>query len=179
MKRGLILAVILITAATLRAQNSTDVTPLPSAPTPSVAAVSAAKQGADERYERVAADVQALQTANEELQNKITGLEEEIRKLREEQSHQNDHAVSADDVKQLAAKIEEVDKKRADDRQAVTEEVRNAIAGLEKHSGRAGPEGRRFARRHRQELSIIPSRRPMSRTGLSIPCSRATAWAPS
>ena len=101
-------------------------------PAATSAATMAERQGADERYARVAADLQALQAANEDLQNKINGLEEEIRKLREERGRQGDKAAIRDDVKHLADKIEEVDRKRADDKAAITEEVRTSIAGLEK-----------------------------------------------
>ena len=135
MKRGTIFILTLFLSAALRGQNSTDITPIPPPPTPSAAEVNAAKQGADERYERMSADVQALQTANEELQNKINGLEDEMRKLREEQSHQGDHVATSDDLKQLASKIEEVDRKREADKTAITDEVRNTIAGLEKTLG--------------------------------------------
>jgi Skp family chaperone for outer membrane proteins len=135
MRRATTLVLTLLLSAALHGQNSTDITPIPPPPTPSAAETTAARQGADERYERISADVQALQTANEELQNKINGLEEEIRKLHEEQSHSGDHAATSDDIKQLASKIEEVDRKREEDKTAITDEVRNTIAGLEKTLG--------------------------------------------
>jgi predicted RNase H-like nuclease (RuvC/YqgF family) len=119
-------------AAALQGQDTDTNGNASPSPGATAAAAMAAKQGADERYERVAADVQALQAANEDLQNKITGLEEEIRKLREEEAQQGDVATVRDDVKHLADKIEEVDRKRADDKAAITEEVRTSIAGLEK-----------------------------------------------
>ncbi len=128
----------MLALATAGQGQETGVTPLPSAPPPNTAAISAAQQAADERYARLSADVQALQSANEDLQNKINGLVEEIRKLRDEQAQQSGRAVSGDDVKHLAEKIEEVDKKRADDKAAITEEVRNSIAGLEKALGSGG-----------------------------------------
>jgi len=138
MKRGLLFAVVISLATVLRAQDTdTGVTTIPSPPPPTAAQI-AEKQAGDERYARISADIQALQAANEDLQNKITGLQEEIRKMRDDQSHQPDHPASTDDVKHLADKIEEVDKKREEDKAAITEEVRNSIAGLEKALGTGG-----------------------------------------
>jgi len=138
MKQGILIVAFALLAASSQAQDTdTSGTTAPSPPQLTAAQL-AAKQGADERYERVQADVVALQAANEALQSKISGLEEEIRKLRDEQSHATERAASADDVKHLADKIEEVDKKRVDDRAQITEEVRNSIAGLEKALGSGG-----------------------------------------
>jgi len=148
MKHAILLTTFFMLAVGSQAQIGNGVTPLPEAPPPTspqvsapaaiTAAATADKQAADERYERLASDVQALQTQNESLQNKIGALEDEIRKLRDEMGHQGDHAVTADDVKQLAQKIEEVDRKREDDKTAITEQVRNSIAGLEKALGSGG-----------------------------------------
>lgn len=102
------------------------------------AAEAAAKQGAEERYERMAADIQALQAANDALQSKITALQQQIQDLRNQQSQTPAAAVSADDLKHLAEKIEEVDKKREDDKQAIADEIRNSIAEL-KHAVAESP----------------------------------------
>jgi hypothetical protein len=114
------------------AQDATNAASAPApVPAPSAAAVTAAQQGADERYERLAADITALQSAHEALQNKITGLQEELGKVREEQARANNSGL-ADDVKHLADRVTDVDRKREEDKAAITEQVRTSIAALEK-----------------------------------------------
>jgi LysM repeat protein len=103
------------------------------APTPTPAAEAAAKQGADERYERMAADIQALQTANDALQSKLTAIEQQLQDLRNQQSQPAGNFSTPEDLKRLAEKIEEVDKKREDDKQAIAEEIRKSIGEL-KHT---------------------------------------------
>jgi LysM repeat protein len=101
----------------------------PSAP----AAEVAAKQAADERYERMAADIQALQAANEALASKLTALQQQLQDLRNQQSQTPANAATADDLKRLAGKIEEVDRKREEDKQAIAEEIRKSMGDL-KHT---------------------------------------------
>ena len=98
----------------------------------------AAKQGADERYERMSADIQSLQTANEALLSKVSALEQEVSDLRAQQAQVATSTNLQDDLKELAEKIEEVDRKREEDKQAISEEIRKSIAGLEKSIGAAG-----------------------------------------
>jgi TolA-binding protein len=100
--------------------------------TPATAASVAAKQAADERYERLAADLQALQADNQSLKAKIASLEQKIEDLRRQQAEAASHSGVEDDFKRLAAKIEEVDRKREEDKQAISEEIRKSIGGLEK-----------------------------------------------
>jgi len=102
-------------------------------PAPAPAAEVAARQGADERYERMAADIQALQAANEALQSKLSAIEQQLQDLRNQQSQSAGAAATPDDLKHLAEKIQEVDKKREDDKQAIAEEIRKSIGDL-KHA---------------------------------------------
>ena len=135
MKRGMffILVAIVTLAAPSRAQDTNAAS--------TAASQQAAQAGADERYERLASDVQALQTANEELQNRIGALKEEMQKLREAQAQAANNTGVADDVKHLAEKIEEVDRKRQEDKGAIADEVREAMAKVEKalSAGGSGP----------------------------------------
>jgi LysM repeat protein len=103
----------------------------PPASTP--AADIAAKQGADERYERMAADIQALQAANDALQTKLSAIEQQLQDLRNQPTQPAGNFSTADDLKRLADKIQEVDKKREEDKQAIAEEIRKSIAEL-KHA---------------------------------------------
>jgi hypothetical protein len=101
-------------------------------PASSPAAAIAAKEGAQERYERMAADIQALQSANEALQTKINQIAAEMQDLRNQQLQNAGNSGAQDQLKVLAAKIAEVDRKREEDKQAISEEIRKSMAGLEK-----------------------------------------------
>ncbi len=105
------------------------------------ASTMAEQQGAEERYARLTADIQALQAANEALQNKIAGLQEEIRKLRDDQARQANNTGAQDDVRRLSDKIEAVDRRREEDKAAIAEQIHSSIAGLEKAlaGGSSGP----------------------------------------
>ncbi|HUD47780.1 MAG TPA: LysM peptidoglycan-binding domain-containing protein [Candidatus Baltobacteraceae bacterium] len=103
------------------------------APASTPAAEAAAKQGADERYERMAADIQALQSANDALQAKLTAIEQQVQDLRSQQSQSAASVSTPDDLKRLADKIQEVDRKREEDKEAIAEEIRRSIAEL-KHA---------------------------------------------
>jgi cell division protein FtsB len=113
-----------------------------SAPAPTPAADVAAKQGADERYERMAADIQALQAANDALQARLTALQQQIQDLRNQQSQAPANFSTPDDLKRLAEKIEEVDKKREEDKLAIAEEIRNSIAELKHTLAEGAPASR-------------------------------------
>jgi TolA-binding protein len=130
MKRAFILFVIptFLLRLPVTAQNA--------ASTPaSTAAAIAAKEDADERYKRLAADLQAVQSDNEALHAKITALEEEIQTLRAAQARSADNSGVQDELKRLADTIQEVDKKRQEDKEAISEEIRKSIAGLERSLG--------------------------------------------
>jgi hypothetical protein len=116
----------------LMAQDA-NVTPVaPPVTTPaSTAAAIAAKEAAEERYNRMAADLQAVQSDNEALHAKITAMEQELQALRDAAARPPDTSAIQEDLKHLAEKIGEVDKKRMEDKDAISEEIRKAIGGLE------------------------------------------------
>lgn len=98
-------------APSLRAQNA--------------AAVIAERQEADERYKRMAADVESSLAANVTLQKKIFALENELQKLREDVSQlrkasNNDH--TSESLRKLTEKIQEVDRKREADKELIIAE---------------------------------------------------------
>jgi cell division protein FtsB len=97
----------------------------------STAAAIAAKEDAEERYKRLAADLQAVQSDNEALHAKITALEEEIQTLRAAQARPADNSAIEDQLKRLAQTIQEVDNKRQNDKEVISEEIRKSIGGLE------------------------------------------------
>jgi predicted RNase H-like nuclease (RuvC/YqgF family) len=125
MKRFFVPLIISVLTLIAAAQDT------PTAPTP--AAEVAAKQAADERYERMAADIQALQAANDALQTKLTAIGQQLQDLRNQLAQSPNNFATPDDLKHLADKIVEVDKKREEDKQAIAEEIRKSIAEL-KHA---------------------------------------------
>jgi len=129
MKRALVLLMIslLIGSRCALAQDT-----VPKAPPPTNAADLAAKEGAEERYKRIAADMQALQMDNESMKAKITSLEQKIDDLRQQLAASASNTGVQDDLKRLAEKIAEVDKKREEDKQGISDEIRKSIGGLEK-----------------------------------------------
>lgn len=108
------------------------------APAQDAAAAVAAKQASDERYQQVSADLQAVQSDNVALHAKIASLESEIQQLRDAQAKPVDNAATLDAINALAKKIQEVDQKRLEDKDAISQEIRKSMAGLEKNlSGNA------------------------------------------
>ena len=107
---------------------------------PSTAAAVAAQDAADERYKRMAANIEALQMDNESLKAKISTLEQKIDDLRQQLAAGANNAGLQEDLKRLAENIAAVDKKREEDKQAISEEIRKAIGGIEKNlAGAAAP----------------------------------------
>ena len=110
------------------------------APTATTAAAVAAQQGSEERYKRMAVDIEALQADNESLKAKIASLGQKIEDLRQQVSAAAANNSAQGDLKRLAENITEVDKKREEDKQAISEEIRKSIARLEKSlTGAAAP----------------------------------------
>ena len=111
-------------------------TPLPpQAPPPNTAAIIAAKEDAEDRYKRVAADLQAVQSDNEALHSKITALEQEVQSLREAQARPADNSAVQEELRRLAEKIQEVDKKRLEDKDDISEKIRKSMSQLESSIG--------------------------------------------
>jgi predicted RNase H-like nuclease (RuvC/YqgF family) len=112
-----------------------------STPSPAAgAAALAAKEAADERYKRMAADIEALQLDNESLKGKIASLEQKINDLRQQLAAAANNSGVQEDLKRLAENIAQVDKKREEDKQAISEEIRKSIVTIEKNlAGAAAP----------------------------------------
>jgi len=102
------------------------------------AAAIAAQEAADERYKRMAADIQALQLDNESLKAKIASLEQKIDDMRQQQTAASNNSGLQDDLKRLGEKIVEVDQKREADKLAISEEIRKSIGALEKSLAGSG-----------------------------------------
>jgi hypothetical protein len=113
------------------AQDAAPAAPASTNATTTAAAI-AAEQGADERYKRMAADIQALQMDNESLKAKLAAFEQKIEDLRQQLAAASSHSGVQEDLKCLAEEIAQVDKRREEDKQAISEEIRKSIGGLEK-----------------------------------------------
>ncbi len=94
------------------------------------AALAASQQESEERYKRMAADLESLRDANMVLQKRVASLEEELQKTRAEVAHQANNSNVQDDLKKLAERIQEVDKKRESDKEVISEEIKTSIAKL-------------------------------------------------
>ena len=99
------------------------------AQTSNTASAIADKQESDERYKRMTADVESLLAANLALQKKISALENELQKVREEQSRSANNNNTTESIKRLADAIQEVDKNRIADKQKILD----AIAKMERN----------------------------------------------
>jgi LysM repeat protein len=95
-----------------------------------VAAAVAEQQGIDEKFKQMAADLEALRAANQLLAGKVSALTEELQQVRAEEARLAGSAISRDDLKPLAQKIDEVDKKRIEDKDAISEEIKNTTTNL-------------------------------------------------
>ncbi len=80
---------------------------------------------------KLSAEIDVLTEAKDQLNKKIDGLESEIRDLQSQVSKPTGNYASADDLKQLADAIKEVDKKRQDDNERVVKELQNLSHSLQ------------------------------------------------
>jgi hypothetical protein len=110
-----------------------DAAPARAAVTPaSTAAAAAEQQGFDEKFKQLAAEIDTLRDANQLLQAKLSALNEDLQKIRAEQARVAASAVGRDDLKPLAQKIDDVDKKRMEDKETISQEIKDSAARLEK-----------------------------------------------
>ncbi len=93
---------------------------------PNTASAIADKQETEERYKRITADMESMLAANLALQKKVAALENELQKVREEQSQlrsANNNNSTTESLKRLAEKIQEVDKKREADKELIRGDI--------------------------------------------------------
>jgi LysM repeat protein len=79
----------------------------------------------EERLNKLSAEIDVLTEAKDQLNNKINALESEIHDLQTQVSKPTGNYASADDVKQLADAIKQVDKARQEDNERVVKELQN------------------------------------------------------
>lgn len=126
MKR-LLLAAMLISSMPLLAQEA-------GAPVSAAARQESAREAA-ERFSRLEADIEQLKADNISLRDEVSKLRQELSKVRDEQVKTATTVANAynphEDLKHLAEKITEVDRKRESDKAAISEEVKHSISKLE------------------------------------------------
>ena len=90
----------------------------------------AAQQEAEDRYKRLNATVEGLQETLVAYKKQMDTLAGEIRALREENTRAAQNAINPETIKQLAEKIQEVDKKREADNKLTQDTLGKIQKGL-------------------------------------------------
>jgi nucleoid-associated protein YgaU len=102
-----------------------------------VPAVSPAQDAAvEERLNRLSAQIQDLSEARDAQNRKLDELARQVRELQEKAGRPDATSASNDDVKQLAAKIQEVDRKRQEDNEKIVRELKDLGRSLGSGSAR-------------------------------------------
>lgn len=96
------------------------------------AAAVADQQAVDEKFKRLSADIESLRAANQALLDKLSSLKDDLQQIRTDQSRLAASAVSRDDLKPLAQRVEELDKQREEDKRFVSDELKKTTDHLEK-----------------------------------------------
>jgi TolA-binding protein len=103
---GLLLGSLIVTSGVVRAADAVTL---------------AAQQEAEERYKRLAATVEELQTALAAQQKQISSLSSEVNKLRDEISRNNNNAATQESIRELNKQILKVDESRVADNKRIQE----------------------------------------------------------
>jgi len=130
MKRAFILAAFLLGLPLLRLSALGEDAAAATAATN--AAAVAERQGEDEKFKQLSADIEQIRAANQALVDKISALKDDMEQLRAGQARLAENSGLKDDLKTLAQKIEEVDKKRQDDKEAIADEIKKFTERLER-----------------------------------------------
>jgi LysM repeat protein len=75
---------------------------------------------------------------NESMKAKIAALEQKFDDLRQQLAASANNSGVQENLKRLAEKIAEVDRKREEDKQGISDEIRKSIGGLEKSLASSG-----------------------------------------
>jgi nucleoid-associated protein YgaU len=77
----------------------------------------------DERLNKLSAQIQDLVDARDAQRKRIDDLARQVREMQDQQAKSGGSTASADDMKQLASKIQEVDDKRQQDNERILKEI--------------------------------------------------------
>jgi len=114
------------------------ITLLPGAPrlvAQDASTAAAEREQAEERHRSLTATIVQLQESVAAAQKNVTALREEVRHLKDELDRykaKNEGAATQDNIKRLAEKIEEVDKKRQADNERTVKYIEARNADLQK-----------------------------------------------
>ena len=78
----------------------------------------------EEQLNKLRGEITALQASNVDLQKRHADVLKELQEVREQAAKPQGNFASAEDLKQLAEKVREVDRKRAEDRELILEEIK-------------------------------------------------------
>ena len=78
----------------------------------------------EEQLNKLRGEVTALQASNVDLQKRLADVMKELQEVREQAAKPTGNYASADDLKQLAEKVREVDRKRVEDVELITSEIK-------------------------------------------------------
>jgi LysM repeat protein len=95
-----------------------------------------------ERLDQLAGKIQDLQDARDAQNKRIEELARHLRELQEQQARPNASYASQEDLRQLAAKLHEIDRKRQDDYELIVKQLKglgNAIGAPAKKTAPAAP----------------------------------------
>ncbi len=87
------------------------------------AAAAARAEREEERYKRLNSAVEDLLAAQTEQQRRIAALTREVESLREQASKPTGNYASQEDLRKLAEKLQEIDKKREADKDLILEKI--------------------------------------------------------
>jgi hypothetical protein len=88
----------------------------------------AARQDAEERYGILRAKIEDLWAAQAAQQKRLQALSSELQSVREEIHRSANSGPKFDDLKKLAEKIQELDRKREEDKKLILEEIKKLAA---------------------------------------------------
>ena len=92
---------------------------------PSTASAIASRQEAEENYNSLKGHVEDLLAAQADRDKQLQSLRKEIEDLRQQTSKPTGNYASAEEVKQLAEAVRELDKKREADKELILKEMQN------------------------------------------------------
>ena len=78
----------------------------------------------EEQLNKLRGELTALQASNVDLQKRLADVMKELQDVREQSAQPKGNFASAEDVKQLAEKIREVDRKRVEDVELITGQIK-------------------------------------------------------
>jgi len=90
----------------------------------------------EEQLNKLRGELSALQTSNVDLQKRLADVMKELQDVREQAAKPTGNYASVDDLKQLAEKVREVDRKRAEDRELILDEIKKLGKAMGAGGGR-------------------------------------------